>query len=342
MGPVVRLARSSSDFDPVVISTGQHHDLLEHTLDIVEIQPDIRIDSVPSSALSAAVGGMVTSIGKILRQVGPHVVLVQGDTTTALAASLSAFYEGMLVGHVEAGLRTRNLQHPFPEEANRQLIDRLATWLFAPTESAALNLSQEGVSQNKITVTGNTGIDALLWMLKRLTRIDNPEDEFLLVTLHRRESAGLHFREIIRGLGDFLQASNVRAVWPIHPNPIVQAAIDSMPDVAQRIDFVPAQPYDEFVLLMRRARVIISDSGGVQEEAPSLGKPVVVVRETTERPEAVAGGRNVIAGRSREEVRKALRSAWSAESYAGPIPAPNPFGDGNAAARILARLSESL
>jgi UDP-N-acetylglucosamine 2-epimerase (non-hydrolysing) len=339
MAPIVRCARDLPEFAPVLISTGQHQDLLGPTLDALSVTPDIVLDSDASHGMSSLVAQVMSQFADVVKSVTPDVVLVQGDTSTALAATLASFYEDAPVAHVEAGLRSRDLGQPFPEEGNRLVIDHLARWRFAPTSGARENLLREGVPEERIRVTGNTGIDSLLWMLERRPQLVHSED-LLLITLHRRESAGEGFLEILRGLGEFLDNHpGIRAAWPVHPNPIVASAIAAVPSITNRVELISALSYDRFVELMAMSRVILSDSGGVQEEAPSLGKRVLVVREVTERPEALAPSLNVLVGRSRQAVASALEAGWDAPRYEGPIPADNPFGDGRAAVRILNALA---
>ena len=272
----------------------------------------------------------------MLAEVKPAAVLVQGDTTTALAAGLAAFYAGVPVGHVEAGLRTHNLANPFPEEANRQLLSRLARWHFAPTDAAAAHLRAEGVTAG-VSVVGNTGVDALLDVVGRA----EPQRCGVLVTLHRRESFGDPLRQVLGGLVDFLDATpDASAVWTVHPNPAVGAAAAAF--AHPRLSLIPPQGYAEFARLMAGCRLVLTDSGGVQEEAPSLGKRVLVARDTTERPEAVDAGLNRLVGRDRRRVAEELARAWAEPPYSGPLPAPNPYGDGKAAGRIAETLRADL
>lgn len=341
LSPVVRAA-ADHGFAPVVVSTAQQADLLGPTLAAVEVDADVVVAPGTDATLTGVAGHLVAEVGRVLRAIAPAAVVVQGDTTTALAAGLAGHYGGLPVAHVEAGLRSGDLAHPFPEEANRRMVDRIATWCFAPTEGAAAALRREDVDEGRIHVTGNTGIDALLWALDRVGA-PPPDPDTLLVTLHRRESAGQPFLDILGGVGDFLaDHPDARVVWPVHPNPAVAAAVAAVPDLAARAEMVPPLGYLDFVRAMAASRVILSDSGGVQEEAPSLGRRVLVVRETTERPEAVGDERSVLVGRSRRDVHRALGAVWAAPPHTGPLPAPNPFGDGRAAARILAVMAADL
>ena len=259
-----------------------------------------------------------------------------------MSAALAAYYARLPVGHVEAGLRTGDLEHPFPEEANRQIIARVARWSFAPTTEAAAHLQKEDIASDRVFVVGNTAVDSILWMSARARPSAVPPG-FVLVTLHRRESLDGALADIARGLVAFLDgADDARAVWPLHPNPRVRAAVDAVVAGHPRVSLLPAQPYDQFVGLLRDAHVVLTDSGGIQEEAPCLGKTVLVARETTERPEALATGQNRLVGRATLDVQRALARAWAEPAWAGPLPAPNPFGDGATGPRIVALLERHL
>lgn len=337
LAPVVRALAAEPGLCPVLLSTGQHTDLLDSALTAFGLTPAHSFGVMTAGQTPTAVAARVLDrLPAVLADVRPAAVLVQGDTTTALAAGLAAFYAGVPVGHVEAGLRTHDLANPFPEEANRQLLGRLARWHFAPTAAAADNLRAEGVTGG-VSVVGNTGVDALLDVVGR----DDPEPGGVLVTLHRRESFGEPLRAVLAGLVDFLAATpDATALWPVHPNPAVGAA--SAEFAHPRLMLTEPKGYAEFARLMAGCRLILTDSGGVQEEAPSLGKRVLVARDTTERPEAVAAGLNRLVGRDRGRVAAELARAWAEPPYAGPLPAPNPYGDGKAAGRIAAALRAEL
>jgi UDP-N-acetylglucosamine 2-epimerase (non-hydrolysing) len=273
----------------------------------------------------------------LLDRIRPEVLVVQGDTTTAFAAALAAYHQRIPVGHVEAGLRTYDHAHPFPEEANRQMIDRLCTWCFAPTALSRDNLLAERIPKERVLVTGNTAVDALLWAVAR-SQTRCPEGT-VLITLHRRESFGEPLRDIALGVRDFLEATpGARALWPVHPNPNVGAVLDEVLAGCPRLERTSPMEYVAFTGVLASCRLVLTDSGGLQEEAPSLGKTVLVARETTERPEALATGQNRLAGRTRQGIRDALAASWKEPPYAGPLPAPNPYGDGRAAERIAAAL----
>lgn len=337
MAPVVRALEDAPDLETVLISSGQHRELLDSALGPLELEPDHELSVMvhgqsPNDVASRVLG----RLPPLLEEIDPAALLVQGDTTTVLAAALAAYHLAIPVGHVEAGLRTYDHRNPFPEEGNRQLVDRLSTWCFAPTETSAENLRRERIDQAAIHVTGNTAVDSLLWMLERPPARPVPEAG-LLITLHRRESFGGPLREILQGVRDFLAAEpEATAVWPVHPNPNVQRVAEEVLAGMNRLRRVPPLEYGEFAHVLARCRLVLTDSGGIQEEAPSLGKRVLVARETTERPEAVEAGLNRLVGRGRNEIAAALAESWREPPYEGPVPAPNPYGDGRAGQRIAA------
>ena len=335
MAPVVRAFQASGDYQPILVSTGQHRELLESALRPLELAPDHDLEvMVPHQTPSGVTALVLERLPRLLDEIRPDVLLVQGDTTTAFAAALAAYYQRIPVGHVEAGLRTYDHEHPFPEEANRQLVDRLATWCFAPTTLSRDNLLAERIAPERVLVTGNTAVDALLWALSKSTA-RCPADT-ILITLHRRESFGEPLREIALALRDFLEATPAaRALWPLHPNPNVARVFDELLGDCPRLTRVPPMEYVDFTGVLGSCRFVLTDSGGLQEEAPSLGKIVLIARETTERPEALAFGRSRLAGRTRKGVAEALAAAWREPPYAGPLPAENPYGDGRAAERIV-------
>jgi len=339
MAPVVRALAASGDLAPVLISTGQHRELLESALRPLELVPDHDLEVMtPGQTPSGVVARVLDRLPPLLDRIRPDVLLVQGDTTTAFAAALAAYYERIPVGHVEAGLRTYDHDHPFPEEANRQLVARLSAWCFAPTELSRDNLLAERIPPERVLVTGNTAVDSLLWAVSRSRERCAPGT--VLITLHRRESFGDPLRDVALGLRDFLEATpDARALWPVHPNPNVASVLDDVLAGCPRLDRAAPMEYVSFTGVLASCRLVLTDSGGLQEEAPSLGKTVLIARETTERPEALASGKNRLAGRTRAGIREALTTAWREPPYAGPLPAPNPYGDGRAAERIVAALA---
>ncbi|APR87475.1 UDP-N-acetylglucosamine 2-epimerase [Minicystis rosea] len=342
MAPVVRALAADGALAPVLISTGQHRELLASALRPLELTPDHDLEVMtPGQTPSSVTARVLDRLPPLLDQLKPAVLLVQGDTTTAFAAGLAAYYQRIPVGHVEAGLRTYDHEHPFPEEANRQLVARISTWCFAPTELSRDNLLAERIAPERVIVTGNTAVDALLWAVSR-SHERCPEGT-VLITLHRRESFGEPLHEIALGVRDFLEATpGAHALWPVHPNPNVGRVLDDVLGTSPRVTRRDAMEYVAFTGVLASCRLVLTDSGGLQEEAPSLGKTVLIARETTERPEALASGRNRLTGRTRAGVREALLTAWNEPAYAGPLPAPNPFGDGKAAERIVAALRQGL
>jgi UDP-N-acetylglucosamine 2-epimerase (non-hydrolysing) len=343
MAPVYRALSAADRLRPVLVSTGQHTDLLRTALASFDLRPDHELAVMTAGqSLSGAASRILDRFGRLLSELAPAAVLVQGDTTTAFAAGLAAYYAEVPVGHVEAGLRTHDHRHPFPEEGNRQMVDRISRWYFAPTPASRDNLLAERIDPARVIVTGNTGVDALLWAVERAGP-PPAGDPYVLVTLHRRESFGEPLGDILGGLLDFLAANpSARAAWPVHPNPEVGKVADAVLGGHPRVDRIPPQEYLAFARLMAGSRVILSDSGGVQEEAPSLGVRVLVAREVTERPEAVTAGLNRLVGRSRRRVADELSRAWAEPPYAGPRPAANPYGDGTASRAVASILIADL
>jgi len=342
MAPVLRAIEASDAIAPLLISTGQHRELLETAFTPLGLVPSHRLDVMDADqSTSQVIARVVERLAKLLAELRPDAMLVQGDTTSVLASALAAYSLRIPIGHVEAGLRTYDHDSPFPEEANRQLVDRLARWCFAPTQGARANLLAERIERARIHVTGNTAVDALLWAAERSEARCAPDT--LLVTLHRRESFGRPLREILLGLCDFLDAEpRARALWPLHPNPNLRSALAAIASHRERIEIVAPMDYLRFAGTLASCRLVLTDSGGLQEEAPSLGKTVLVAREHTERPEGFEAGRNRLVGRERVGVRSALLAAWSEPPYPGPLPAPNPYGDGHSGERIAGILARSL
>jgi UDP-N-acetylglucosamine 2-epimerase len=336
--------KASRSLAPRLVLSGQHTDLLSPLLKSLKLQPDARL-SLPSRNRSPndVAAEILRQLPSVLKRLDPAAVLVQGDTTTVVASALAAYHMRVPVGHVEAGLRTYNHAHPFPEEANRQLMARLATWCFAPTNRAVTNLLRERVDRKTVFLTGNTVVDSLTWMINQL-RLTSQAEPILLLTLHRRESFGQPLVEILSGVCDFLNATpEARAVWPVHPNPNVRTASRRFTAHCRQLTVVEPLDYPDFVRTLASCRIVLTDSGGVQEEAPSFGKSALVAREITERPEAATQRRrNRIVGRDRKQVTKALFRVWAEKPYEGRIPVANPYGDGRAATRIRAVLESAL
>jgi len=349
MAPVVKELASDQAFDAKVCVTAQHRQMLDQVLDIFAIRPDFDLNLMkPGQDLSDITSNVLLGMREVYQQWKPDLILVHGDTTTTLAASLSAYYAKVKVGHVEAGLRTGNKYAPWPEEMNRRLTGAITDIHFAPTAKARANLLAEGVAEETIHVTGNTVIDALLDVVDRVrtdsvlkTRFEaqfsflDPAKRLILVTGHRRENFGQGFENICRALAQLAARGDVEILYPVHLNPNVQEPVRRILGNVPAVHLIEPQDYLPFVYLMDRATLIITDSGGVQEEAPSLGKPVLVMRETTERPEAVEAGTVKLVGTDPAAIiREANRLLDDPTAYDAMARAHNPYGDGKAAGRI--------
>jgi UDP-N-acetylglucosamine 2-epimerase (non-hydrolysing) len=356
MAPLIReLNESTRDLGPVVVATAQHRQLLDQVLDLFDVHPDRDLnvmtrDQSPHDVLSRC----VSELGSVIGDDKPDFVLVQGDTTTTLGAALAAFYHQIPVGHVEAGLRTGQRYSPFPEEMNRRATTAIGDLHFAPTERSRQNLLGEGVPESSIVVTGNTVVDALLWVRdmvhSRTAKLDDVAETFqgdrklVLVTGHRRENFGRRLEKVCLGLKRLAERNpEVEIVYPVHPNPNVREPVGRILSGVPNIHAVEPVGYATFVWLMERCHFIISDSGGVQEEAPSLGKPVLVTRDVTERPEAVEiGAVKVVGAEADRLVQEAETLLHDPASYEAMVPGKNPFGDSRAAERIVDAISRFL
>jgi UDP-N-acetylglucosamine 2-epimerase (non-hydrolysing) len=346
LAPVIGAIQASPDLRSRVLVTAQHRELLDQPLAQFGIQPDIDLNLMrPGQTLAELTARVVQGVDRVLQTERPDLVLVQGDTTTVLAAGLAAFYRGVPLGHVEAGLRSFDLANPFPEEANRKLVAQLTALHFAPTPRAERNLLAEGVPPARVVVTGNTGIDALQAALSRPDLPPPPASwaelppgaTRVLVTLHRRESWGQPLAGICRALRQAVDAlPSLHVVYPVHPQPRVRSTVAAELAGHPRIALIEPLDYLHMVAALRDCSFIASDSGGLQEEAPAVGKPVLVLREVTERPEAVEAGTNWLVGTHRQHVYEALiRLATDRARYVRMAQARNPFGDGHAAERIV-------
>lgn len=354
MAPVVSALRNTPGIRPIIVVTAQHRQMLDQVLDLFAITPDDDLDVMePGQTLAGAFGKILSGMSEVIARRQPDLILVHGDTSTTLASALAAFYNKTPIGHVEAGLRTGNLYAPWPEEANRRLTAPLAAWHFAPTDGARQNLLREGIADARIIVTGNTVIDALLEVTGRIDRDPTLErrlaasfpflradKRLLLVTGHRRENFGDGFESICHALRMLAERGDIQVVYPVHLNPNVQAPVQRILGDIDAVHLIAPQDYLPFVYLMRRAYLIVTDSGGIQEEAPSLGKPVLVMRETTERPEAVTAGTVKLVGADRAQiVAEACTLLDDAQAHQRFAHAHNPYGDGKAAARIVAHIA---
>lgn len=352
MAPVVKaLQVDTTRFEVKVVVTGQHREMLHQVLEFFRIMPDHDLDIMRhGQTLTEITSRVLAGLEEVISFEKPDIVLVHGDTTTTFSASLAAFYQKVAVGHVEAGLRSHNLYDPFPEEMNRRLTGALATLHFAPTKSAAAQLAKEGVPHSRVFVTGNTVIDALLGTVKDdyvfrdpvLRDLDFEKERVILLTTHRRENWGIPMERIFAAVRQLITTfSDIRVVFPVHKNPKIRAvAVRALGDL-HRVNLIEPPAYEEFINLMARAHFLLTDSGGLQEEAPSLGKPVLVLRDTTERPEGVEAGTALLVGTDDDKiVKEATRLLTDTKAYAAMAEAPNPYGDGHAAKRIAQILWE--
>jgi UDP-N-acetylglucosamine 2-epimerase (non-hydrolysing) len=360
LAPVVKaLEDRPEQFHPLVCVTAQHREMLDQVLRIFDIRPDYDLNVMKQRQdLYGITTEVLLKLKDLLKEVRPDLILVQGDTTTTFAASLAAFYQKIKIGHIEAGLRTYDKYRPFPEEINRHLTSVVADYHFAPTEKAKLNLLKEGISANSIYVTGNTVIDALFWILKKQSTPENQERmegffsekfgistddrRWILVTAHRRESFGMGFENICQALKEIaLRNPDIKIIYPVHLNPNVQEPVHRMIGEIDRIHLIEPLDYEPFVYLMNRSYLILTNSGGIQEEAPSLGKPVLVMREVTERPEAVEAGTAKLVGTQIENIiMETQRLLDHPEEYQRRVNIKNPYGDGKSAERIVQILSQ--
>lgn len=358
LAPLLKYLQQDGAFDLKVCVTAQHRQMLDQVLALFEIQPDFDLDLMQSEQdLSALSARILSSLRPVFAEYRPNLVLVHGDTTTAFASALSAFYHQIPVAHIEAGLRTHNIHSPFPEEANRRLIAGIAQWHFAPTATAKQNLLNEGIRADRIWVTGNTVIDALSATLQKLAQTPalvkafaerypflDSKKRLILVTVHRRENLGAGLVQICDALSNLAgRHSDLQIVYPVHPNPSVREVVYSRLGNLSNLFLLEPQDYLPFISLMARAELILTDSGGVQEEATALAKKILVLRETSERPEAVEfGTARVIGTDSRRIIENVERllSEQSGDSISRSV--QNPYGDGQASARIVEILKQTL
>ncbi|MDQ2711145.1 MAG: UDP-N-acetylglucosamine 2-epimerase (non-hydrolyzing) [Acidobacteriota bacterium] len=337
---------------PIVCVTGQHREMLDQVLRVFDINPDFDLDVMRTGqSLPELTARLLTALPRVFEQVQPSLTVVQGDTTTTLCGALSSFYAGPEVAHVEAGLRTFHPRMPFPEEMNRVLTARLATLHFAPTRGAADNLLREGVDESAIEVTGNTGIDAVLFVRDRLQNgsiygLNVPFDtsrKLIVITAHRRESFGSDFDNICQAVSLLAEREDVQVVWPVHRNPNVTEPVSRILGGKANVVLLEPLEYIQFIDLMQRAYLLITDSGGIQEEGPSLGKPILVLRNTTERPEAVQAGTVKLVGTDPGRiVHETVHLLDSPERYETMARLHNPYGDGHACQRIAKRIASHL
>lgn len=357
MAPLALALKQDNRFDSKICVTGQHREMLDQVLDLFNIKPDFDLNIMKhGQSLNDITISILTDIEPVLKQYKPNTVLVHGDTATTFAASLAAYYQQIDVGHVEAGLRTGNIYSPWPEEGNRRLTGVLAKYHFAPTQVSKNNLLQENYPESRIHITGNTVIDALLLIKKRIDNDPslneklsnqfsflNKQKKLILVTGHRRESFGDGFERICKSLAKIAKKySNSQILYPMHLNPNVREPVKRILAGIKNIFLVESQEYLPFIYLMNRAHIILTDSGGIQEEAPSLGKPVLVMRDTTERPEAVDAGTVKLVGTDMNLITNTISELMDDDhKYDKMSFAHNPYGDGKACKRILNKIFEN-
>lgn len=359
LAPVIKeLEKHLDKFKSIVVATAQHREMLDQVLDLFAIQPDYDLNIMEEDqSLFQVSSRALLGLEKIVEENSPDVILVEGDTTTVLIGALTGFYHKIPVGHVEAGLRTYNKYNPFPEEINRRLISVLTDLHFAPTQRAKQNLLAEGVNEDAIYVTGNTVIDALLMTLEKLKKDKaksqtlrsrfsflSSDHRLILVTAHRRENFGKPLENICWALKEIVEANaDVEIIYPVHLNPNIQDHVNRLLQNNGRIHLIEPLDYESFVWLMDKSYLILTDSGGIQEEAPSLGKPVLVLREVTERPEVVEAGTVKVIGTNKDKIiQETKRLLDNKAEYDKMANAINPYGDGKAAERILKSILENL
>ena len=348
LAPIIRLARENSKlFDPIVVSTGQHREILDQMLTIFEIDVDHDLRIMQHDQSLAEVTSLaINRLNPIISSEKPDIVVVQGDTTSTFAGALTAFYNKVPVAHIEAGLRTFDKKEPFPEEVNRCLTSQLAEFHFTPTQVSADNLLNEGIKSEKIWVTGNTCIDSLLWLLKQKSIKPNSETETrkILLTTHRRENQGKPMQSICEAILRLVdEFPDLTVTYPVHPSPGVRSIVFPMLSSNPKIDLIEPVDYEQFVTLLNDSHIILTDSGGVQEEAPSLGKPVLVLRDKTERPEGVDAGTLRLVGADSKKIYSEVRNLLlDHDAYENMSKVRNPYGDGKSASRILDVLIDKL
>lgn len=356
MAPLIHLLRSYPDeFNTIVCVTAQHREMLDQVLSLFEIQPDIDLNLMKQGQdLTGLTLEILSRMKTVFSKFRPDLTLVHGDTTTCFATSVAAFYSGFKVGHVEAGLRTGNVYSPFPEEFNRQVTTKIASLHFAPTVEASCNLQNEGVGKSNILITGNTVIDSLFWVLRRLDLdphraevlkktlslclpFDLDEKPFILITGHRRENFGQGFIDVCHSLRELaVKYPYMHFVYPVHLNPNVQEPVRTLLKGFSNVHLIKPLDYEPFVFLLQKCYLVLTDSGGIQEEAPSLGKPVLVMRDSTERPEAVASGTVRLVGTNRQRIVDCVSELIKdKKQYEKMSIARNPYGDGLASERIV-------
>ena len=360
IGPLYNALKEKKDlFDVKVCLTSQHREMLDQVLNTFDIKPDIDLNLMKKNQnLFDLTSSILSKMKKIFNEIEIDAVIVHGDTTTTLATSLAAFYSSVDIGHVEAGLRTNNLRSPFPEEFNRQVVSKIARWHFSPTQSSKKNLLKEGVNKNDIFVTGNTVIDSLFWTISKIERnkkfyertinkinkelsFDWFKKKFILVTAHRRENFGNGILNICNSIKELAKNyQDINFVYPVHPNPNVINPVKNILSNIENVHLIKPLDYESFTYLMKYSYIILTDSGGIQEEAPSLGKPVLLMRDTTERPEAVIAGTVKLVGSHKNKIKNSVEFLLKNEkAYSKMSKAINPYGNGSACEKIIKAFS---
>ena len=368
MAPLYIELQKSSYIEPMFVSTAQHRQMLDQALSMFNIKADFDMDIMRNGqTLNALTSRLLLAWGEVFGRVHPDAILVQGDTTTVLATSIAAFYEQIPIGHVEAGLRTYDLDSPFPEEMNRRLTDPISRWCFAPTKQSYDHLIEEKISPERCFITGNTVVDALLWMKGKLVAdnvlfesvadrckiskpfsdvylSENAKEPFILMTGHRRENFGVGFEGICHSILKIAQKyPHLGILYPVHLNPNVQEPVNRILGHVRNVELIPPVGYEDFIWLMNKCYFVLSDSGGVQEEAPSLGKPVLVMRDTTERPEGIEAGTCELVGTDPDVIFKAVSNLLdNKDLYSARSALKNPYGDGNASKKIREILEKEI
>lgn len=352
----------AQDFSVVICSTAQHREMLDQVNSIFELKPDIDLDLMKEGQdLTDITNRVLNGMRNVIKEVKPDLILVHGDTTTTLATSIAAFYNNVDVAHVEAGLRTYNFKEPFPEEFNRQVVSKIAKWHFVPTLQSYQNLVEEKINTQNILLTGNTVIDSLYWMLNKIefntdyrSNIENKllkilnfsiyETKYILITAHRRENFGHGILEIIKSIQELSRRyPDIHFVYPVHKNPNILNPVIKHLDNIENVHLIEPLSYEDLLLLLKNCFFVLTDSGGLQEEAPSLKKPVLVLRDVTERPEAIAGGTARLVGANYENIVNNCQSLLDSESeYIKMSNQSNPFGDGTASKKIADFLTKNL
>jgi len=346
MAPIIKTMENVPEIESIICVTAQHRQMLDQVLNLFKIDPDYDLNIFkPGQTLTDITIGALKGLESVIMEVNPDILLVQGDTTTVFAGALAAFYQKVKIGHVEAGLRSGNMYSPYPEEANRKLTGVLADFHFAPTETNKRNLLREGYPEDRIFITGNTVIDALKYAVKEDYRFENPllnsidykKERIILMTSHRRENIGRPMESIFSAVNDIVKKyDDVSVVFPIHLNPKVREIAYRVFDCNDKVHLIEPLDYEPFTNLMAKSHIVVTDSGGLQEEAPSLGKPVLVVREETERPEGIEAGTARLVGTDYQNIYSNLdRLLSDQKEYQKMANAVNPYGDGKASERIV-------